>query len=46
MAYVIGDSLFLRSEDGTSRPLQRIDEASGCTWSPSGALIACGSGNA
>ena len=43
---MIGDSLFLRSEDGTSRPLQRIVEASACTWSPNGALIACGSGNA
>jgi Tol biopolymer transport system component len=46
LAYVIGDSLFLRSEDGTSRPLQRIVEANACTWSPSGTLIACGSGNA
>ena len=46
IAYVIGDSLFLRSEDGTSRPLQRIVEASACTWSPNGTLIACGSGNA
>ncbi len=46
MAYVIEDSLFLRSEDGTSRPLQRIVEASACAWSPNGALIACGSGNA
>ena len=46
IAYVIGDSLFLRSEDGTSRPLQRIVEASVCTWSPNGTLIACGSGNA
>ena len=46
IAYVIGDSLFLRSEDGTSRPLQRIVEASVCTWSPNGTLLACGSGNA
>ena len=45
IAYVIGDSLFLRGEDGTSRPLRRIVEASVCTWSPDGALIACGSGN-
>jgi eukaryotic-like serine/threonine-protein kinase len=46
IAYVIGDSLFLRSEDGTSRPLRSIVEASVCTWSPDGTLIACGSGNA
>jgi Tol biopolymer transport system component len=46
IAYVIGDSLFLRSDDGTSRPLQNIFEPNGCTWSPSGTLIACASGNA
>ena len=46
IAYVIEDSLFLRGEDGTSRPLRRIVEASACTWSPNGELIACGSGNA
>jgi len=46
IAYVIEDSLFLRGEDGTSRPLQRIVQASACTWSPNGELIACGSGNA
>jgi Tol biopolymer transport system component/tRNA A-37 threonylcarbamoyl transferase component Bud32 len=46
IAYVIGDSLFLRSEDGTSRPLRSIFEPSACTWSPNGTLIACGSGNA
>jgi serine/threonine-protein kinase len=46
IAYVIEDSLFLRGEDGTSRPLQRIVEASACAWSPNGELIACGSGNA
>jgi eukaryotic-like serine/threonine-protein kinase len=45
IAYVIGDSLFLRSEDGTSRLLRSIVEASVCTWSPNGKLIACGSGN-
>ena len=44
IAYVIEDSLFLRGEDGTSRPLQRIVEASACAWSPNGELIACGSG--
>ena len=46
IAYVIGDSLFLRNPDGTSRPLRRVFEASACTWSPGGTLIACGSGNA
>jgi Tol biopolymer transport system component len=46
IAYVIEDSLFLRGEDGTSRPLRRIVEANACAWSPNGALIACGSGNA
>ena len=46
IAYVIGDSLFLRSEDGTSRPLASFFEPGACTWSPSGRLIACGTGNA
>jgi serine/threonine-protein kinase len=46
MTYVIGDSLFLRSEDGSSRALREIIEASGCSWSPNGKLIACVSGNA
>jgi hypothetical protein len=46
IAYVIGDSLFLRSDDGTSHPLRHVFEPNGCTWSPSGTLIACASGNA
>ena len=45
IAYVVGDSLFLRKADGTSRPLAAFIEPSVCSWSPSGELIACDSGN-
>ena len=46
IAYSVLDSLYLRTAAGTTRPLARIPEASLCTWSPDGALIACASGNA
>lgn len=46
IAYVVGDSLLLRNEDGTSRGLATFHEPNVCAWSPTGALIACGSGNA
>jgi eukaryotic-like serine/threonine-protein kinase len=45
IAYVIVDSLFIRGEDGTSRPLSAFYEPNVCSWSPDGRLIACGSGN-
>jgi eukaryotic-like serine/threonine-protein kinase len=45
IAFVIGDSLFVRAEDGTSRPLAVFYEPNVCSWSPDGRLIACGSGN-
>jgi serine/threonine-protein kinase len=46
IAYVIGDSLFVRREDGTSQPLASFFEPTACSWSPRGDLIACGTGNA
>lgn len=46
IAYVMGDSLFIREEDGTSRPLSAFYEPNVCSWSPDGRSIACGSGNA
>jgi Tol biopolymer transport system component len=46
IAYVVLDSLYLRTATGTTRPLARIPEGALCSWSPDGALIACASGNA
>ncbi|HEX3262862.1 MAG TPA: protein kinase, partial [Solirubrobacterales bacterium] len=46
IAYVIGDSLFVRDAKGDSRGIARVFEAHGCSWSPDGASIACSSGNA
>ncbi len=45
IAYAVGDSIFLRAEDGTSRPVASVFEPSMCTWSPDGSMIACTSGN-
>ncbi|MEP6688780.1 MAG: protein kinase [Gemmatimonadales bacterium] len=46
IAYVIGDSLFIRDDRGVSRGVARVFEAHGCGWSPDGESIACASGNA
>jgi eukaryotic-like serine/threonine-protein kinase len=46
IAYVVGDSVFLREQRGESRGLARIYEAHGCTWNPDGDFLACASGNA
>ena len=46
MAYVIGDSLFLRSEDGTSRRVAADLRGQWLHLVADGALIACVSGNA
>ena len=46
IAYVIGDSLFIRDARSESRGIARVFEANGCVWSPDGADIACSSGNA
>ena len=45
IAYVLGDSVYVRAADGHSRFLARIPEASLCQWSPGGDLLACTSGN-
>ena len=46
IAYVIGDSLFVRDARGESRGIARVFEANGCGWSPDGQYVACSSGNA
>ena len=46
IAYVVGDSLFVRDARGESRGIARVFEANGCVWSPDGAYVACSSGNA
>ena len=45
IAYAVGDSIFLRGEDGNSRPVATVFEPSTCTWSPDGTMLACTSGN-
>ena len=45
IAYAVGDSIFLRGEDGNSRPMATVFEPSTCTWSPDGTMLACISGN-
>jgi eukaryotic-like serine/threonine-protein kinase len=45
IAYVVADSLFIRNPAGVTRLLARIFDPALCTWSPSGELIACTSGN-
>jgi len=46
IAYSVADSLFLRDADGHARILAKLPEPSLCTFAPSGAFIACASGNA
>ena len=45
IALAIADSIFIRSPDGSVRPLARVVEASLCRWSPRDDLLACASGN-
>ncbi len=46
IAYVVGDSVFVREARGDSHGIARVYEAHGCAWSPDAAYLACGSGNA
>jgi len=46
IAYVLGDSLLLWTNQRPGRLVARIYEPSLCRWSPDGRLIACASGNA
>jgi eukaryotic-like serine/threonine-protein kinase len=46
IAYVVGDSVFVREARGESRGIARVVEAHGCAWNPDGASVACSSGNA
>jgi eukaryotic-like serine/threonine-protein kinase len=46
IAYVVGDSVFLRETRGESRGIARVFEAHGCAWSPDARYLACSSGNA
>ncbi len=46
IAYVVGDSLFVREAAGESRGVARVFEPHGCVWSPDGERLACSSGNA
>ena len=45
IAYVMGDSLYIRDEQSVSRGLASFFDANDCRWSPTGELIACTSGN-
>lgn len=44
IAYVVGESLFVREATGASRPLTRLFQPSLCTWGAAN-LIACQAGN-
>lgn len=46
IAFVVGDSLLLREEDGKSRILAQLNEPNLCSWSQKGTQIACAVGNA
>jgi Tol biopolymer transport system component len=46
IAYVVGDSVFLRESRGDSHGFARLFEAYGCNWSPDGEYVTCASGNA
>ncbi|MFL5472225.1 MAG: protein kinase domain-containing protein [Gemmatimonadales bacterium] len=46
IAYVVGDSVFVRESRGDSRGIARLYEAHGCVWSPDAEYLACSSGNA
>ena len=46
IAYVVGDSVFVRETRGESHGIARVFEAHGCAWSPDAGYLACSSGNA
>ncbi len=46
IAFTRGDSLFIREPDAGIRPLAKMPEPTLCSWSPSGAFVACATGNA
>jgi Tol biopolymer transport system component/tRNA A-37 threonylcarbamoyl transferase component Bud32 len=46
IAYVVGDSVFVREVRGESHGIARVYEAHGCAWSPDAEYLACSSGNA
>ncbi|MEO7476778.1 MAG: protein kinase, partial [Gemmatimonadales bacterium] len=46
IAYVVGDSVFMRDGSGEARVLARLFEPYDCTWSPDSKALACTSGNA
>ncbi|HEX3275713.1 MAG TPA: protein kinase, partial [Gemmatimonadales bacterium] len=46
IAYVVGDSIFLRDAAGAVRAVARVFEPYDCSWSPDGSHLACSSGNA
>ena len=45
IAYTIGDSLFLWSEQRRARLVATVHDPALCRWSPDASLIACASGN-
>ena len=45
IGFIRGDSLFIREDGSTVRPLARVPQAARCAWSPTGAFIACASGD-
>jgi Tol biopolymer transport system component len=46
IAYVVGDSVFVREARGESHAIAGVFEAHGCVWSPDARHLACSSGNA
>jgi serine/threonine-protein kinase len=46
IAYVVGDSVFVREARGDSHGIARMYEGHGCSWSPDAEYLACASGNA
>src|SRR3954452_4207562 len=46
IAYVVGDSVFVREVRGESHGIARVFEPHGCVWSPDARYLACSSGNA
>jgi eukaryotic-like serine/threonine-protein kinase len=46
IAYVVGDSVFVREAGGDSHGIARVNDAHGCAWSPDATHLACTSGNA
>jgi Tol biopolymer transport system component len=45
LAFTRGDSLFIHERDTPVRMLARMVEPARCVWSPTGAFIACATGN-